>query len=74
MSSSSDGGRGRAGGKYIDRYHPNHTADYGQCVTAKVTSMCRMDSRPSEDKGSVESEGESPRATPEELPEQGRLQ
>ena len=63
MSSSSDGGKDRAGGEHIDRYHPNHTADYGQCVTTKVTSTGGTDSRPSDDRGSVKSDLERPNAT-----------
>ena len=62
------------GGEHIDRYQPNHTADFRQCVGAKVTTMSRKDSRPGEDMRSVGSDVKGPRATSQELPEQGRVQ
>ena len=74
MSSSSDGGKGRARGEHTDINNPNRTAYQRHCVVAKVTSMGETDSQLSEDKRSMESDVERPRAPSEELPEQGRVQ
>ena len=74
MSSSSHGGKDRAGDEHTDKNHPNQPVDHRQCGVAKVTPTGGTDSQPGEDKGSVESDVDTPRVTSGELPEQGRVQ